>query len=190
MSTSNRSPAGRSEITLTPGLDGLSDYQQYLEKTSRKGSFLHSKPPGESSRVNSPVPTDDTEALQQSSKGIPDSPVVAPDNQHELRASPTFEEIKPAGRRKTRKRRPHRVEQEEDPNDYLSPLPLALLTLGICLSVFLVSLDRTIVATVSGFPSTRTQSIMLTWVLQRPYHELRMTSTPTTMSAGTAARTS
>ena len=167
----------------------MSDYQQYLEKTSRKGSLLQSKRPGESSRVNSPVPTDDTEAHQQSSQGVPDSPVGATDNQHELRASPTFEEIKPAGRRKTRKRRPHRVEQEEDPNDYLSPLPLALLTLGICLSVFLVSLDRTIVATVSGFSSTGTQSMMLTWISSRPYHASRMTSIPTTMSAGTAART-
>ena len=164
MSTSNMSPAGRSEVTLTPGLDGLSDYQQYLEKTSRKSSFIHSKPPGESSRVNSPVLTDNTEAHQQSSNEDLDSPVGAPDNQHEPSASPTFEEIKPTGRRKKRKRRPHRVEQEEDPNDYLSPLPLALLTLGICLSVFLVSLDRTIVATVSFLPITGTQSIMLTWI--------------------------
>ena len=162
MSKSTRSPAGRSEITLTPGLDGMSDYQQYLEKTSRKSSSLNSKPPGESSRVNSPVPTDDTEAQQQSSTGVPNPPVGTTGNQHGLRASPTFEEIKPAGGRKTRKRRPHRVEQEEDPNDYLSPLPLAILTLGICLSVFLVSLDRTIVATVSGFPSTGAQIIMLT----------------------------
>lgn len=164
MSTSNMSPAGRSEVTLTPGLDGLSDYQQYLEKTSRKGSFIHSKPPGESSRVNSPVPTDNTEAHQQSSNEGPDSPVRATDNQHEPKASPTFEGIKPAARRKKRKRRPHRVEQEEDPNDYLSPIPLALLTLGICLSVFLVSLDRTIVATVSFFLITRLQRIMLTWI--------------------------
>ena len=164
MSTSNMSPAGRSEITLTPGLDGLSDYQQYLEKTSRKGSFIHSKPHGESSRVNSPVPTDNTESHQQSSNEGLDSPIRATDNEHQLRASPTFEEIKPAGRRKKRKRRPHRVEQEEDPNDYLSPIPLALLTLGICLSVFLVSLDRTIVATVSSFPITGTRSLMLTWI--------------------------
>ena len=159
MSTSNMSPAGRSEITLTPGFDGLSDYQQYLEKTSRKGSFIHSKPPGESSRVNSPVPTDNTEARQQSSKEVPDSPVVATENQHETKASPTFEEIRPAATRKKRKRRLHRVEQEEDPNDYLSPIPLALLTLGICLSVFLVSLDRTIVATVSFFPTAGVQSM-------------------------------
>ena len=164
MSTSNMSPAGRSEVTLTPGLDGLSDYQQYLEKTSRKSSFIHSKPPGESSRVNSPVLTDNTEAHQQSSNEGPDSLVRASDNQHEPRVSPTFEEIKPAGRRKKHKRRPHRVEQEEDPNDYLSPVPLALLTLGICLSVFLVSLDRTIVATVSFFPITGAQSMMLTWI--------------------------
>ena len=162
MSNSTRSPAGRSEITLTPGLDGMSDYQQYLEKTSRKSSILNSRPPGESSRVTSPVPTDVTEAHPQSSNGVPASPVGTTENQHEPRANPTFEEIKPTGSRKTRKRRLHRVEQEEDPNDYLSPLPLALLTLGICLSVFLVSLDRTIVATVSGFPSTGAQSIMLT----------------------------
>lgn len=159
MSTSNMSPAGRSEITLTPGLDGLSDYQQYLEKTSRKGSFIHSKPPGESSRVNSPVPTDNTEAHQQSSNEGPDSPVRATDNQHEPKASPTFAEIKPAATRKKHKRRLHRVEQEEDPNDYLSPIPLALLTLGICLSVFLVSLDRTIVATVSFSPIAGMQNI-------------------------------
>jgi hypothetical protein len=37
---------------------------------------------------------------------------------------------------------------EEPDTQYPSPLPLALIVLGICLSVFVISLDRTIVTTV------------------------------------------
>ena len=40
------------------------------------------------------------------------------------------------------------VGKEADSSGYPGPLALLLLTIGICLSVFLVSLDRTIVATV------------------------------------------
>ena len=42
----------------------------------------------------------------------------------------------------------HRVEATMNPREYPGPLALSFLTIGICLSVFLVSLDRTIVATV------------------------------------------
>ena len=75
------------------------------------------------------------------------SPVENTEIQHQ--PTSRFEEIKPAAERKERKRRQHRVEAAEDPHDYPGPLALSLLTIGICLSVFLVSLDRTIVATVS-----------------------------------------
>ncbi len=40
------------------------------------------------------------------------------------------------------------VSQSAESGEYPGPLALSLLTIGICLSVFLVSLDRTIVATV------------------------------------------
>ena len=37
---------------------------------------------------------------------------------------------------------------EDDPTEYPGPLPLALIVLGICLSVFIISLDRNIITTV------------------------------------------
>ena len=151
MSTPNRHSGHSgvpSDLTLTPGLDGSSDYQQYLEKTSRKDSSIHSKPGPESSYVNSPPPTatttnrGDTHLLAHAhSESAEIQPAAA--------ATRMFEEIKPAGQRKGRKRRRHRVEAVEDPHEYPGSLALTLLTIGICLSVFLVSLDRTIVATVS-----------------------------------------
>ncbi|KAJ9499942.1 hypothetical protein H2202_004332 [Exophiala xenobiotica] len=36
---------------------------------------------------------------------------------------------------------------EDDPTEYPGPLPLALIVLGICLSVFIISLDRNIITT-------------------------------------------
>ena len=39
-------------------------------------------------------------------------------------------------------------EQEDDENIYPGPLPLTILIIGLCLSVFLISLDRTIITTV------------------------------------------
>ncbi len=58
-----------------------------------------------------------------------------------------FETVNPEQRLNTET---YRAEQAKDPKQYYEPLPLAILTVGICLSVFLVSLDRTIVATVNG----------------------------------------
>lgn len=40
------------------------------------------------------------------------------------------------------------VDEDEAP-EYLGPLPLAFLLVGVCLAVFLISLDRTIITTVS-----------------------------------------
>lgn len=129
-----------SEITLTSGIDGVSDYQQYLEKTSRRNSrgdpsLAQSSPTGNgetqrhNSLVGTPTPTLDQE-VQLAVPGIP-----------------MLEGRRPAHARKERKMRPHRVDAAEDPHEYPGPLALSLLTVGICLSVFLVSLDRTIVAT-------------------------------------------
>jgi hypothetical protein len=43
--------------------------------------------------------------------------------------------------------------EETEENVYPEPLPLAILIIGLCLSVFLISLDRTIITTVcSLFP--------------------------------------
>lgn len=47
--------------------------------------------------------------------------------------------------------------ETEDENVYPGPLPLTILIIGLCLSVFLISLDRTIITTVyslSSHPST------------------------------------
>ena len=46
----------------------------------------------------------------------------------------------------------NKVEEEKDENVYPGPLPLAFLIIGLCLSVFLISLDRTIITTVSSIP--------------------------------------
>jgi hypothetical protein len=109
--------------------------------------------------------------------------------QPEENAASKFEDIKPGAKRKQRKRRPHRVEAAEDPHDYPGPLALGLLTIGICLSVFLVSLDRTIVATVSRpYEGVPAQYVVLT-SFSRLYHALQTTSVPTTTSAGTEAHT-
>ena len=146
-----RHSTGPSEITLIPGFDGSSDYQQYLEKTSQRDSGVTSLHRGESSHMHSPPPTattanpGDTSFLALSE---------ATDIQPVVTTAPKFEEIKPAGKPKERKRRPHRVEAVEDPHEYPGPVALTLLTIGICLSVFLVSLDRTIVATVSASSET------------------------------------
>lgn len=129
-----------SDITLHPGVDEASDYQQYLEKSSRRGSrgdtlLVHSSPTGggaqrRNSLVATPAPTLDKETQL----GVPAPPLLGGSGA--------------ALASKDRKRRPHRVEAVEDSHEYPGPLALSLLTVGICLSVFLVSLDRTIVATV------------------------------------------
>ena len=132
-----------SDTTLHPGMDGVSDYQQYLEKTSRGGSrgdvsLVHSSPTGgETQRQDSLVVTPAPTLEKETRVGVP--------------ALPLLKGTKAALARKDRKRRPHRVEAAEDPHEYPGRLALSLLTGGICLSVFLVSLDRTIVATVRTF---------------------------------------
>lgn len=149
MSTPKRHSPGPSEVTLTPGIDGSSDYQQYLEKTSRKDSSVHTQRRGESSPMNSPSPPGITDIQRDGSFLTSRPPTADSDIQPAAPATSVFEEINPAGKSKGRKRRQHRVEAAEDPLEYPGPLALTILTIGICLSVFLVSLDRTIVATVS-----------------------------------------
>lgn len=132
-----------SEITLTPGTDGLSDYQQYLEKTSRTNSR------GDASLVHLySSPTGNREVQRQNSLLDTPAPTLDKEVQLGVPALPMLKAIRSARARKWRKKRPHRVEAVEDPHEYPGPLALSLLTIGICLSVFLVSLDRTIVATV------------------------------------------
>ena len=132
-----------SDITLAPGTDAGSDYHQYLEKNSQRNSrgnasVIHSSTIGDgeivshNNLVNTPAPTPNHETRLQ------------------LSSSPTFERIRSAHRRAQRKERPQRLDVAEDAHEYPGPLALSLLTIGICLSVFLVSLDRTIVATVSA----------------------------------------
>ena len=132
-----------SDTTFHPGIDGVSDYQQYLEKTSRRGSrgdvsLVHSSPTGATGG----------EAQRQDSLVATPAPTLDKETRLSVPALPLLEGTKAAIARKGRKRRPHRVEAAEDPHEYPGRLALSLLTGGICLSVFLVSLDRTIVATV------------------------------------------
>lgn len=129
-----------SDTTLHPGMDEVSDYQQYLEKTSRRASR------GDVSIVH-PSPTRG-EAQRQDSLVATPAPTLDKESRMRVPALPLLEGTKAALARKDRKRRPHRVETAEDPHEYPGRLALSLLTGGICLSVFLVSLDRTIVATV------------------------------------------
>ena len=136
-SSSNPRSMVESEITLTPGTDGVSDYQHYLEKTSN---------PKLSSHPASPPPTGDAPSLTRHLVTSTSSPTSADTEIQHATNTSAFEPIKSE---KRRKRKPHRVERAEDPHEYPGPLALAILTFGLCLSVFLVSLDRTIVATVS-----------------------------------------
>ncbi len=130
-----------SDITLTPGTDGVSDYQEYLEKTCRRDSQ------GDTSLVHS-SPTGIGELQRQRSLMDASAPTLDKEIQLGDPALPVLEETRSARARNGPKKRPHVVEAAEDPHEYPGPLPLSLLTIGICLSVFLVSLDRTIVATV------------------------------------------
>ncbi|CAD6592198.1 MAG: hypothetical protein ASARMPREDX12_006631 [Alectoria sarmentosa] len=124
-----------SEITLTPATDGVSEYQQYLEKTSRRDSR------GDASLSSRTV---NGEIRRHNSLENAPAHTVDKEIQLGVPAVPMLEAIRPAHERK---KPPHRVEAAEDPYEYPGPLALSLLTVGICLSVFLVSLDRTIVAT-------------------------------------------
>lgn len=75
-------------------------------------------------------------------------------------------------------------------SDYPGPLALSLLAIGICLSVFLVSLDRTIIAQVSRRIGSIELGSMLTASIVRLSLESPTTSTPMTTWAGMAAHIS
>lgn len=172
-----------SDITLTPGADGVSDYHQYVEKASRRGSK------GGASLVHSSS-TEDGETPRYNS--LMDGPAPTLDDDTQLGDShfPTLEGIRPDLARKEREKRSHNLEVTEDPHQYPGPLALSILTVGICLSVFLVSLDRTIIATVraSCEPLGNKSSELICSAL-RPYLASPMIFAPLTMLGGTAART-
>ena len=132
-----------SDITLAPGTDGGSDYHQYLEKNGRRNSR------GNASIVHSST-IGDGEILSHNTLVKTPAPTLNHETRLQLPSTPTFERIRSTRRRTQRKQRPQRLEVAEDAHEYPGPLALSLLTIGICLSVFLVSLDRTIVATVSA----------------------------------------
>ena len=137
----NADETSASDITLTPGTDGVSDYQQYLEKTSRRDSR------GDASPLQS-CPIGDGDIRQHNSPMDGPAPTLNNGGRLGFSALPTLKRIRRTHTRTEREQRPHRLEVIEGPHDYPGPLALSLLTVGICLSVFLVSLDRTIVATV------------------------------------------
>lgn len=141
MPTLDGNSAGLSAQTLTPAHGDVSDYHEYLEKTSKKSSSLHTGSRREGSIV-SPLPTVNKEIHLGSSDISPiSSPGIGPGRSR-------LERIKISCSRKNCGQNLQRVEATKDPHGYPGPLALSLLTIGICLSVFLVSLDRTIVATV------------------------------------------
>ena len=173
-----------SDMTLTPGADGVSNDQQDLEKTSQRDSR------GEASlQHSSPTPNDET--LRHSSVTDSPAPILQNETQLQISVVPTVEEeARPAHVRKWQQRRPHRVDATQDSHKYPGPLALSLLTVGICLSVFLVSLDRTIVATVrASYERLRTKLSELICLPSRPYRASPTIFTPLTMLGGTAART-
>ena len=171
-----------SDITLTPGTDGVSDYQQYLEKTSQRGSQGHAS-------LQHSSPTGNDEVLRHSSLTVTPAPTLHNETQLQISVVPTLEGTRPAHAHKRRERRPRRVEVTEDSHEYPGPLALSLLTVGICLSVFLVSLDRTIVATVRlSYECLGTELSGLN-IPSRPYRASPTIFTPLTMLGGTAART-
>lgn len=172
-----------SEITLTPGTDEVSEYQQYLEKTSRRDSR------GDTSLIHS-SPTINGEIQRQNSLMDTSAPTVDKEIQLGDPAIPVLKETSSVHARRQGEKRPQRVEAAEDPHEYPGPLALTLLTIGICLSVFLVSLDRTIVATVrASCGNTGANSFELISFPQRPYRASPTISTPLTMLVGTAAHT-
>lgn len=54
----------------------------------------------------------------------------------------------------------NQIEEKGDVNVYPGPLPLTILIIGLCLSVFLISLDRTIITTVYLCPIPLSSSIL------------------------------
>lgn len=130
-----------SDITLTPGADGISNYHPYVEKASRRDSQ------GGASLVHSSSNEDGQTPRHNLSM---DAPTSTLDNEIQLGDFhfPTREEIRPDLARKEREKTSHNPEVTQDPHQYPGPLALSILTVGICLSVFLISLDRTIIATV------------------------------------------
>lgn len=66
---------------------------------------------------------------------------------------------------------------------YPAPLAFFLLMLAICISIFLVALDRTIITTVSD--NLLLSLVLLIRPVIRQYPISLISSTPTTMSAGT-----
>lgn len=147
MSSSERGAV--SEITLTPTIDKALDYQQYLEKTSQRNSLVRHESQREHSPIDSAPPAEN-DAITETSP----VPLGEIEIRPEAATATANEKIRPARAhryrrgRKEREKRHNRVEAAEDAHEYPGPLALFLLTFGICLSVFLVSLDRTIVATV------------------------------------------
>ena len=131
----------KSEITLTPGIDEVSDYQQCLRKNSPESSR------GDASLVHFP-PTANEDTQRQDVLVATPTPTLDKDIGRGVPAPPLFQRISSAHPRKAWNKRTRRIEAARDPHEYPGPLALSLLTAGICLSVFLVSLDRTIVATV------------------------------------------
>ena len=134
LASSSRS-VKNSDTTLTPALDGSSEYQAYLDKSSSIRA----------PSVESPAPTVTAQTCTRDPTLLTSRPTTANTHTSPRTSHTALEPIRPA---RARRQKVHRVERAEDPQEYPGPIALSILTFGICASVFLVSLDRTIVATV------------------------------------------
>ena len=129
---------GRSEATLIPEMESDNVAHNDLEKSAGPGL----EPVSAVSPPSIPKSVSRCNSIALSSRPLS----AATENRSSI-PSRVFEPIQNA-RSKKQKRKVPRVERAEDPHDYPGPFALTLLSIGLCLSVFLVSLDRTIVATV------------------------------------------
>ena len=129
------SPLRRSELTLVPEMD----------------DEIEVKEPFRSSRCLSDyVPPDPRLINVRETKRISAASVTNPKPKRSWRRNTHESPTRSLGSDHGNQRlspRPSSDEAEDD-HEYPGPFALALLTAGLCLSAFLVSLDRTIVATV------------------------------------------
>jgi hypothetical protein len=123
--------------------------------------------------------SEDTTLYSYPRNSVVDQSAIGKYKEIEISAPKLEEDV--SGKEPKVEEEPHN--QHGDGDIYPSPLGLFLLVTGIALSVFLISLDRTIITTVRDFLALQKCGIRLL-IPTRPFHSLRMSSTPTPMLAG------
>lgn len=84
--------------------------------------------------------------------------------------------------------RPTKSLVEDPETQYPGPLPLALIVAGVCLSVFIISLDRSIITTV-GCPKLNSIRLFGELTLDRPLLRSPINFIRMTISGGTGLHT-